>query len=318
MTDSDDDIDLRDFAYMPLHISRLQKSKAWLACKRDPSLAFYMMNLWMRSWHEVPCGSLEDDDDVLADAAMCSVDKWEKVKEKVLRGWEKRGDRLFHAVVTEIAGDSWEKKKNQRRRTSSATEARIRNRDEQRNVQRDVGPNPHDVGRDDQRDVDVTSTKGREEKRREGIVPPYPPETAGAAHGAAGGDDDYNDLNEAVLGRVIVPVDPPLPLLRAAVRPAAAPPAKRACRLPEDWQPRQDEIDLAAQRGVNVKAAAEEFRNYWWSRAKDATKLNWDLTFRNRLIELAEQGKFRVAPNNGRPASNVSSGWDFGVMGEAL
>jgi hypothetical protein len=42
--------------YMPLYIQRLQRSKAWLRCKRRPELAFYMVNLWMRAWHEVPAG----------------------------------------------------------------------------------------------------------------------------------------------------------------------------------------------------------------------------------------------------------------------
>jgi uncharacterized protein YdaU (DUF1376 family) len=91
------DADVSDFPYMPLYIGRLQRSKAWLTCKRDPALAFYMMNLWMRSWHEVPLGSIEDDD-ILADAATCDPKTWDKIKDKVLRGWERRDGRLFHVV----------------------------------------------------------------------------------------------------------------------------------------------------------------------------------------------------------------------------
>src|SRR5262249_5330401 len=67
------EVDLRDFPYMPFEVARLRRSKAWLICKRRPELAFYMLNLWTAAWHERPGGSLEDDDDVLADAAMCPV-----------------------------------------------------------------------------------------------------------------------------------------------------------------------------------------------------------------------------------------------------
>lgn len=117
-------IDLRDFPYIPLYIHRLQKSRAWLLCKREPALAFYMVNLWVRSWHEVPCGSLEDDDDVLADAAMCDPKTWEKVKERVLRGWKRESGRVYHNVVAEVAQESWDAKQKQRQRTEAARQAR--------------------------------------------------------------------------------------------------------------------------------------------------------------------------------------------------
>lgn len=104
--------DLTDFQFMPLQIARLRKSKAWLICKRRPELAFYMLNLWTAAWHENPAGSLEDDDDVLADMAMCSPERWDKVKEAVLRGWIKCSDkRLYHPVVAEKVMEAWKQKR---------------------------------------------------------------------------------------------------------------------------------------------------------------------------------------------------------------
>lgn len=103
-----DDADLTAFKFMPLEVQRLRRSKAWLICKRKPELAFYMLNLWTASWHELPAGSLEDDEDVLADAAMCSPEKWTKVRRDVMRGWVKHSDgRLYHPVVAEKVMDSW-------------------------------------------------------------------------------------------------------------------------------------------------------------------------------------------------------------------
>lgn len=164
------EVDLRDFAYMPVQCARLRKSKEWLLAKKDPAIGFYSFNLWTASWHERPPGSLEDDDDVLADSAMCPLARWKKVREKVLRKWVKCSDgRLYHPIVAEVALESWAAKLANRRRTDAATEAR-RQRDEQRNVER--GSNvtsplrsPREVKRsvregNSNRDVEGTPTVG--------------------------------------------------------------------------------------------------------------------------------------------------------------
>lgn len=163
------EVDLTDFAFMPLYIERLKKSRAWLACKRRPELAFYLINLWTRAFHERPCGSLEDDDDVLADAAMAGA-RWPKLRDDVMRGFRKcSDDRLYHPVVAEIARECWAKKMEQRARTKAATEARERKRNEEkaaRDVDRDK---QRDVLRDVERDVHQGTVKGRDSVRdREG------------------------------------------------------------------------------------------------------------------------------------------------------
>jgi hypothetical protein len=110
--------DLTNFPFMPLDVSRLRRSKAWLVAKRNPALAFYMINLWTASWHDHPAASLEDDDDVLADLAMCDPHKWSKIRDDVMRGWVKCSDgRLYHPVVAEKAIEAWDSKLDQRWRT---------------------------------------------------------------------------------------------------------------------------------------------------------------------------------------------------------
>ncbi|CDY79443.1 hypothetical protein BGLT_02224 [Caballeronia glathei] len=106
---------------MPLEVARLRRSKAWLVAKRTPALAFYMINLWTASWHDKPAASLEDDDDVLADLAMCDPHKWTKLRADVLHGWVKCTDgRLYHPVVAEKALDAWNSKLDQRWKTECA------------------------------------------------------------------------------------------------------------------------------------------------------------------------------------------------------
>lgn len=115
------DCDLTDFPFLPLVVARLRSSKAWLKCKRRPELAFYLINLWTASWHERPAASLEDDDDVLADKAMCSPAQWDELREEILRGWVKCSDgRLYHPVVAEKALEAWEGKLKQRWKTYCA------------------------------------------------------------------------------------------------------------------------------------------------------------------------------------------------------
>jgi uncharacterized protein DUF1376 len=109
------DVDLTDFKFMPLEHARLRRSRAWLICKRRPELGFWQINLWTGSWSERPASSLEDDDDVLADVAMCPPDRWPEVKADVLRGWIKCSDgRLYHPVVAEKALEAWNSKLEKR------------------------------------------------------------------------------------------------------------------------------------------------------------------------------------------------------------
>ncbi|WP_159728350.1 DUF1376 domain-containing protein [Methylosinus sp. Ce-a6] len=108
-------VDLRDFRFMPLIIEQLRRSKQWLIAKRRPEVGFYSLNLWAASWHELPAGSMEDDDDVLADAAMCSPERWPSVRDDALRGWIKCSDgRLYHPTVCAEAANAWNDKAHHR------------------------------------------------------------------------------------------------------------------------------------------------------------------------------------------------------------
>lgn len=99
---------LAGYGYMPLEVDRLRKSRAWLVAKRQPHLAFYMVNLWTAAWKETPAASLENDDDVLADAAMCDPEKWPDLREQVLRGFRLCSDgRLYHELIACRALEAW-------------------------------------------------------------------------------------------------------------------------------------------------------------------------------------------------------------------
>lgn len=108
------DVDLTDMPHMPLFDQKLIKSRAWLSAKswrgEGPGLAFALLNLWTGAFRTVPAGSLEDDDEVLADQAGVSMEHWLPMKAKALRGWERHDGRLWHPVICELAWGLWTKR----------------------------------------------------------------------------------------------------------------------------------------------------------------------------------------------------------------
>lgn len=71
--------------------------------------------------------------------------------------------------------------------------------------------------------------------------------------------------------------------------------AERGTRIPEGWRPNPERADLVNLRtrlralGGDPEVALTEFKNHWSSTTKDATKLDWDRTFANRLMLLIER-----------------------------
>src|SRR3954463_8796401 len=100
--------DLRDFGFMPLDVRRLLTSETWIDAADDPKLGHALICLWAESWHQVPAGSLPDNDKVLARLSMCEREDWARVRERALQAWQKCSDgRLYHPVVAEKAREAW-------------------------------------------------------------------------------------------------------------------------------------------------------------------------------------------------------------------
>jgi len=118
--------DLRGMPYMPLFGDRLFGSATWIAASPEAKVA--ALRLWWRSFaHEVPAGSLPNDDMLLADYAGygVAVKAWQKIKPQAMRGWLLCSDgRLYHRTVAEVALEAWEQRKRNREK-----QARWRNKD---------------------------------------------------------------------------------------------------------------------------------------------------------------------------------------------
>lgn len=115
------EVDLRDFAFMPLDVVRLRDSG--LAAKATGDEFRAAVLLWCASWHQVPAASLPNDDAELSSLAGYGrvVKEWKRVREGALRGWITCTDgRLYHPTVAEKARESWRGKLEQRWRSESA------------------------------------------------------------------------------------------------------------------------------------------------------------------------------------------------------
>jgi hypothetical protein len=114
----DADTDLTDFKFMPLEVSRLLGSEWWIvACSEDPRRAMAAINLWARSWHQRPAGSLPSNDVVLASLAMVPLLVWREIRDAVMEPWVLCSDgRWYHPVVSEKVREAWEDKLAYRKR----------------------------------------------------------------------------------------------------------------------------------------------------------------------------------------------------------
>lgn len=230
------DCDLRDFVWMPLDCNRLLTSETWVLGSAEEKVA--SLTLWMKSWHQVPAGSLPDNDKMLAHMSEAGT-KWQKVRDHAMRGWVKCSDgRFYHPVVCEKAREAWANKCAQKARTEAARAAKAARRGgvsdgPQALITTSVTESVTEVATGSNR-TDQTRTDQREERT---------PLSGGSAQ-----------------------------------RPAAPPPRPpNGSRLPQDWQPDEPGCDGATARTLErfrdywtAQAGAKGRKSDW-----QATWRNW-------------------------------------------
>ncbi len=242
-------VDLRDFGFMPLEVATLLSSSLWVKAKRDPRIGHAALSLWCKAWHEVPAGSLPDDDELLADYAGCDPEEWARIKARALGKFIRCSDgRLYHELVAKKALEAWAMKQARMARTSAALAARTKRKTE---AERD---NKRDVARDNKRDVERDVHQGTGTGTGTGTVPVpdgtgiNTPTPEGVGSGSARkraapppapfrGEADLERLN----GKAIVPLDV-------------------AWELPTAWG---TDAEALGWKPREVLREAERFRQYW-------------------------------------------------------
>ena len=128
------DANLRDFAFMPIEIGRLFSSG--FHAKANDSEWRAGVTLWLKSFHQVPAGSLPDDDAELCRLAELGRDlkTWKKLKPIAMHQWILCSNgRFYHPTVSEKVNEAWDKKEKHRARSKAGNDARWGNRDNSSN-----------------------------------------------------------------------------------------------------------------------------------------------------------------------------------------
>lgn len=205
------EVDLTDFPFMPLDVRRLRDSD--LASLESPEACWAAVLLWAASWHQIPAGSLPDDDRVLSQLAGFGrvVKEWVRVRDGALRGFVKCNDgRLYHPVVVEKAVEAWNgklrvrwkrdceriKKYHQRHKTDAIYPLF----DEWKAYRAETGSEQWPVVPPMSQGTLDTSPKGQEQRvpRDNGIMsPPCPPENpVDSGQGEGKGQGEVNPYQE--------------------------------------------------------------------------------------------------------------------------
>jgi uncharacterized phage protein (TIGR02220 family) len=120
------DADLRDYATMPIDIPALMGSRFFAVTSGDEFRAGF--TLWCASWHQLPAGSLPDDDRQLARLAGYGRDVagFQVIKVNALMGWALCSDgNLYHPFVAARVNAAIATKKHASKRTEAARQARL-------------------------------------------------------------------------------------------------------------------------------------------------------------------------------------------------
>ena len=118
-------VDLRSMPEMPLDVA-LFRDASIIDSITEQSLKAAII-LWCVSWHQVPAGSLPDDDNALARWTGFGkhVSEWREIRDQALWKFVKCSDgRLYHPVICAKAIRTWEYRQSYRNRMAAAREAK--------------------------------------------------------------------------------------------------------------------------------------------------------------------------------------------------
>lgn len=270
------DADLRHMPGYMIDVQSLLGSD--LAALGDPAANWYAVLTWCAAFHQVPAGSLPDDDPVLAYLVRLGRDvrTWKKMREKgAMRGWVKHSDgRLYHPVVTEAVLKLLGKSKAGK----TAAGAKQARKNSQAIENATAGIN--DGSTNAASSLQQSDNKGKERKGREG---------------KGIGEQD-------LLGLAAEPSlqSPPVP----AVRKPTKRPRQEKIPIPPDWSAVGEDWQYATERGFtpqNIPIEEEKFRLHFLKTGEK--RPGWSLSWKSWIVKAIEFKAERATRNGSAPAT---------------
>ncbi|WP_260426976.1 hypothetical protein [Burkholderia cenocepacia] len=100
-----------------LDYERIRQSDTWALA--TPEIRPWLLMLWMTAWEQAPCGSLPDDDELIAARIGMDLEHFQSVKKRLLRGWWVADDgRLYHNTMVERVQEMLATRDKERNRKS--------------------------------------------------------------------------------------------------------------------------------------------------------------------------------------------------------
>lgn len=131
-----------------LDYERIRQSDTWALA--TPDARPWLLMLWMVAWEQTPCGSLPNDDELIAARIGMPPESFSPIRKSLMRGWEKGSDgRLYHKVITELVLEMIETKNKERDRKAAYRQRQGSPRDVPRDNHGTDGDVPRESGGSD-------------------------------------------------------------------------------------------------------------------------------------------------------------------------
>lgn len=102
-----------------LHTEKIKKSDTWLRA-RTGFVRAHLLLLWSEAWEQTPCGTLPNDDELVALILDMDMPTFLSNKAVLMRGWVVGGNgRLYHETITERVLAMLEKRDGDAKRSAS-------------------------------------------------------------------------------------------------------------------------------------------------------------------------------------------------------
>lgn len=227
-----------------LDMERVRRSDTWSLAPAE--IRPWLLMMWTVAWDELPCGSLPDDDEVIAAKLGMPQKLFARHSKVMRRGWWLASDgRLYHDTICERVLHMLDKRLKDAGRARDARERKAKSHANHGVVTRDAHVTHGSVQAEFDTQNPVPSTQKEEEPSVETSLADTAPKRA-----------------------------------------AEAAPKSRGTRLPSGWQlPREWGLWALEQPGWTepaIRTEADKFADYWAAKAgRDAVKADWCATWRN-------------------------------------
>lgn len=98
-----------------LDVERAYQSDTWALA--GPQLRPWLLMLWVTAWQQCPCGSLPNDDRLIAAHLGMGREEFERDRDVLMRGWWLADDgRLYHDIIATRVSEMRDKREAERKR----------------------------------------------------------------------------------------------------------------------------------------------------------------------------------------------------------